>query len=287
MTCFLITTDHLETHVWFRDEDDFKVGMNYVASVSFSLGICVLAFILMSNHVHFILACSEDEAARFITEFKRVYSRYLNTKYGTQELLRRNDIDIRLLPPGTESIERAIAYVQMNCVAANICSHPAEYPWGTGRTFFQVEAPKGQLLGTMSARSRFKCLHSKVELPSGWMLTDGYICPRSYVKVDIVEELFRTPKRMNYFLRNSSKARLAMASWADTNLPSFQDRVIIAGIPDLCHSLFGKWAIMDLNEEERKEIVSQIKRRFSADVAQIARTTGISYQEVARLLESF
>ncbi len=286
MTCFLITTSHLETHVWFRDEEDFKAGMNYVASVSFSLGICVLAFILMSNHVHFVLACSEDEAVRFITEFKRVYSRYLNVKYGTQELLRRNDVDIRFLSPEAESIERAIAYVQMNSVAANICTHPSEYPWGTGRTFFQVEAPKGRPLGSMTARSRIKCLHSKVRLPSDWILADGYICPRSYVGVKFVEGLFRTPKRMSFFLQNSSKARQVLAR-TDTNLPSFQDKVILAGIPDLCRSLFGKWTIIDLCEEERKVVVDQIKRRFSADVAQIARVTGLSYQEVVRLLESF
>ena len=62
MTFFLITTDHLEDRLWFRDDEDFKTGMNYAATVAFLLGVNVLAFILMSNHVHFVLACSEAEA---------------------------------------------------------------------------------------------------------------------------------------------------------------------------------------------------------------------------------
>ena len=28
---FLVTTDHLEDRLWFRDDEDFRVAMNYVA----------------------------------------------------------------------------------------------------------------------------------------------------------------------------------------------------------------------------------------------------------------
>ena len=52
---WLVTTEHLKEGVWFRDEEDYKVGMNYVAVLSFILGVTVLSFSLMSNHVHFVL----------------------------------------------------------------------------------------------------------------------------------------------------------------------------------------------------------------------------------------
>ena len=50
------------------DDEDFKTGMNYAATVAFLVGVNVLAFILMSNHVHFVLACSGEKARAFITE---------------------------------------------------------------------------------------------------------------------------------------------------------------------------------------------------------------------------
>ena len=62
----LVTTDHLSESIWFRDEQDFKVGMNYIAIISLATGINVLAFILMSNHVHLVLQCSKEEADAFI-----------------------------------------------------------------------------------------------------------------------------------------------------------------------------------------------------------------------------
>ena len=287
MTFFLITTDHLETRLWFLDDDDFKTGMNYVATVAFLLGVQVIAFILMSNHVHFVLECTREQAVRFITEFKRLYSRYMNQKQGTKELLRGNGVDIQELRLGDESLERAVAYVQMNCVAANICLEPAAYPWGTGGTFFQVSAKRGQRLGDLSARKKNKLLHSKMTLPAGWMLgDDGYILPESYVPVRFVESLFRTPRRMQFFLQNSSKAKRVLDR-IEKDLPAFRDQVILAAIPDLCHSLFQKRNIEDLDIPQKTELARQIRYRFSADIHQIARVSGMPYQQIASLLESF
>ena len=86
--CYLVSTDHLEDQIWFRDDADFKVGMNYVALIAAMMGIRILAFVLMSNHVHFVLEGTREEALAFITEFKRRYSKYVQRKYGIRELLR-------------------------------------------------------------------------------------------------------------------------------------------------------------------------------------------------------
>ena len=92
---FLVTTDHLKEHLWFRDEDDFRVAMNYVAIVAFITGCTVLSFILMSHHVHFVLMCRRKDAETFINKFKRLYAAYYQKKYGVCELLRRNGVDIK------------------------------------------------------------------------------------------------------------------------------------------------------------------------------------------------
>ena len=73
MKIILISSEHLETALWFRDEEDFVVGMNYVAVLSVVTGINILAFILMSNHVHFVLECTLEEAKLFFDRLKRLY----------------------------------------------------------------------------------------------------------------------------------------------------------------------------------------------------------------------
>lgn len=284
---YLVTTDHLTDRIWFRDDTDFKVGMNYVAIVSLVTGVKVLAFILMSNHVHFVLQCSEKDAHSFIEEFKRRYGMHLNRRYSVKDFLRHNKVDVQELCHEDESLERGLAYVIMNSVAANICLNAADYPWGTANIYFRATRPKGQKLECMSERARFRVLHSREKLPD-WLLLgeDGFILPDSYVPVKFVESVFRTPKRMNYFLMNSSKAKRRLGD-RDRILPSFKDQVIAAAIPDICKSLFNKYSPKELELKELAILIPEVRWRFSSDLNQIARVLGIQYPEVVRIIEGF
>lgn len=284
--CYLITTAHLEDRLWFLDEEDFRTGMNFVAIQAAHSRVTVLAFILMSNHLHFILYGEWKDVLAFINGLKARYSKYLHNKYGQKEFLRRNGVDIREVSAEDESLERAIAYVQMNCVAANICSHPTQYPWGTGNVFFNPARSTGKPLGNLSKRSCIKLLHSEADLPKpNWLVGEaGYILPESYVNVRYVESLFRSPKRMNYFLTNSSKARQRIET-SEESLPAFRDQTILGVLPDLYRSLFQKQRFEDLSPEQQVEALRQIRFRFCANVNQIARVTGLSYEAAAKLLD--
>ena len=283
---WLVTTNHLEDGLWFPEESDFIAGMNLVAALVADLPVFVLAFILMSNHVHFVLLATRSDAEHFINEYKRRHSKYLNQKYKIEKLLKDNGVDIRPIPFGDEAPERAIAYVQMNSVAANICIHSTQYPWGSGNVFFNPSQDKGIRLDSLSGRSRIRILHSKTSMPGYWLLGEGgYILPVSYVKIDYVENLFRTAKRMDYFLRTSSKARLRLESQKEA-LPSFRDQLVLAALSDLCRTLFQKQSFVELTEFQKSEILRQLRFRFSSNVHQMARVTGLAYDVVARLLDA-
>ena len=284
---YLVTTDHLKVGLWFRDERDFSAGMNFVAIQAFESKVTVLAFILMSNHLHFVVQGRWVDVKAFIDGIKCHYSRYLNHKYGTCEFLRRNKVKIDEVSTLDEGLEKAIAYTQMNCVAANICSHPSQYPWGTCPLFFNASKRSGRQLGTLSKRARIRLFHCcDVDLPYDWLVSDeGYILPESYVNVDFVERLYRTPRRMNYFLMNSSKAKRKIEKSED-HTPAFRDQVILAALPDLYRSLFDKQRFDELTPAEKTEALRQIQFRFCSNVHQIARVTGLTYEEAARRLDS-
>jgi len=284
---YLLTTDHLEEGLWFREKEDFIVAMNFVGIQAADFKqVFVLAFILMSNHVHFVLKGRREDVLAFVNQFKHRYSIYYRNKYGVKEFLRRNRVDVKEIPYDDDAVEKAIAYVLMNCVAANICSHPSQYPWGTGSVYFNSAEGSGRSIGPMSGRECKRLFHSHFnQLPKEWMVSeDGYILPQNYVDVKAVEALFRSPKRMNYFLVNSSKAKRRL-ELADANLPAFRDQTILFSLPDLCRSLFNKNSFCELQEGEQCELVRQIRFRFSADANQIGRVCGITYADAARLLD--
>ncbi len=284
MEFWFVTTDHLTKKIWFRDEEDFKMGMNLVAVLAVALDVDVLSFILMSNHVHFVLCCSEAKAHQFIKEFKKRHSQYMNKKYGVKELLRRVHVQIDPVSGADESLEWVIAYTNMNSVAAGICLAPTGYPWGTGDTFFKAKPAKGRRIGTYSDRARVALLHSTQPMPPHLLVgDDGYILPDSYVDVEKVQNLYHTPKRMNYFLVNSSKAKRRLD--AKDNAPNFRDQVILPAIGDLCQSLFQKSSLEALTQNELAELLKQLRYRFSSHANQLARVTGIPYQKVVDLLD--
>ena len=282
---YLITTEHLEDQVLFRDDEDFAVGMNIVAVLQYVLGIDVLAFILMSNHTHFVVQCSRDKAQLFIDRFKKQYSFYFQRKYGEPKLLKKTDEVFQQLDPYEESIERAIAYVHMNSVVANICARPEDYIWGSGNCFFKMVSCAGKELGSFSRRKKKAMLHSHFMLPSKYIVCDrGYILPESYINVSFVETLFRKPSRMNYFLNNTRKAKVRVER-GDVAMPTFKDQFIIAAIPYLCRTLFQTEDTTKLDTSQQQELLRQLKFRFSAGVKQLNRVTGISVTSITTLLE--
>ena len=284
---YLVTTEHLKEGLWFRDESDFRAGMNFVAIQAYQSKVTVLAFILMSNHLHFVVEGRWADVKAFIDGIKSRYSKYLNHKYGTAEFLRRNKVTSEEISTLNEGLEKAIAYTQMNSVAANICSHPSQYPWGTGPVFFNATKRSGKPLGSLSKRARIRLLHCcKADFPADWLVSeDGYILPESYVAVGFVERCYQRASRMNYFLVNSSKAKRKIENGDDRH-PAFRDQVILAALPDLYRSLFGKQSFEELTTEEQTESLRQIQRRFCSNVHQIARVTGLTYEAAARMMDS-
>lgn len=286
MRFYLVTTDHLTDRLLFRDDEDFKAGMNFTPVIALALNVLVVAFILMSNHVHYVIGCRRrSEALAFITQFKDLYGRYFCKKYKVKNFLRRLNVDISELEEGDGGLENGVAYVLMNSVAAKICISASDYPWGSGNCYFNQNSIRGARIDTMSRRTRIKLMHSKKEVKPGWIITDdGYIEPRSYVAVKTVEAVYRTPGQMRHALYNSSKAKARMETSA--GMPAFRDQIILESLKDLCNNLFGKKQIEVLTQEEQSELLKQIKWRFSADIKQICRVTGIPQEKAVTMLDS-
>jgi DNA-directed RNA polymerase specialized sigma24 family protein len=73
---------------------------------------------------------------------------------------------------------------------------------------------------------------------------------------------------------------------SDESMPAFRDQIILAAMPDLYRSLFQKQRFEELSPSEQAESLRQIRFRFCSNVHQIARVTGLSYEEAARMLDS-
>ena len=79
--CWHFTTDGNDVDVIFRNDQDFRAGMNRIYVVLQDFDIVILAFCLMDTHVHFILYGDFDACNRFIHEYIRRTSMYISSQY--------------------------------------------------------------------------------------------------------------------------------------------------------------------------------------------------------------
>ena len=69
-------------------------------------------------------------------------------------------------------------------------------------------------------------------------------------------------------------------------MPSFRDQIILSALPDLCRTLYGKKEFSELEEGQKTEVLRQLRYRFSSNVHQLARVTGMSYEAAAKMLDT-
>ena len=98
MNYYHLCTEGLGETVMFRDNEDYVTGINYLAVCQIALNqiapnqitpnqitpkkIEIIAFCLMSNHLHIVAKGENAILKKFIISFKRRYSMWLARKYN-------------------------------------------------------------------------------------------------------------------------------------------------------------------------------------------------------------
>lgn len=282
MGYFHVYTKGLEEALVFRDREDFVAGMNLVAVVCFSVNVRLLAFVLMSNHVHFVVKGSRAEAERFITLYKNLMSRYLRGRYGCAAFLRRVETSVMPVECENDGLKRLIAYVLNNPVKAGIMCVPQGYEWSSARCYFNSmdNTLDTRMVGEFGVDEARALFHSKKKLPADWRVcSSGYVTPESYIDVGEVEKCFGTCRSFEYFLSSSLSVRKSISE----NV-TFSDAVLEAAMGELLDKKYGVSEVGDLDGFLRSHLVRDLKSRFGAPTQQLARVVGMSLKEVLRCL---
>ena len=283
MEYYFSTSRKLANALLFQDDEDFSVAMNYIAVVADGSECSVLGFVLMSNHFHFVFAGEEEQVQLFLVDFKRIYSRHYQLKYGPQHILRHVSVLTKEVFPEDEGLEKVLAYVLQNPVMGNISGDIYGYRWSSACCLFREEMPPGIHSSTLSWRECSRKLRTRKHVQKDLIINEyGYVWPQCYVPVEFVNRLFRSPKRLNYFLAMSRKAK-ARAEVGNTNRVMFNDSVVTRALPDMLRTKFGKESLKELSHNEMVELAQELKYRFNASPKQIARIIGLSLEFAERI----
>lgn len=133
-----VCTDGNQLPWMFRDDEDFRNGINRLAICSLALKLSVICFILMDNHVHFIFYGTLAQCKEFTCRYKSAISRWIADKYGINGYLSNLSTEIISID-SEEALMETVAYIDRNAIMAGYKYLPCDYPWGSAKYMFRED----------------------------------------------------------------------------------------------------------------------------------------------------
>ena len=293
--CWHFYTDGSAVDVMFYDIEDFKYGMNSVYIVLQKYGIIILAFVLMDNHIHFVLYGDFDACKRFMHDYVKRLSQRIGIRHGDRNKLDNINIGYQQVDTD-EYLKTVICYVVKNPSAGGVPFMGWYYPWSSGPLYFVpdkswtipawadgTQSNCFQDVGSLTVKGRAKVLGTNLPVEDSIKMIDGMIFPGEYVAVDIVHRIFKTCKSYNYFMCRTREDDVDSRGGIISNL-SIPIQELRQHRTEICKEMFGKNAMNTLTTQQRIALARAMRRKFNSSPKQIAKACGLIYDEVKNLI---
>ena len=135
-----VTTRGNERKALFRDDRDREDFLSSISRYRDRFGFRLLAFCLMTNHVHLAIRTGEAPLSRIMAGLQSTYAQRFNRRYARVGHLFQGRYKSFLVQEDRHLIA-LIRYVHLNPVRARIVRHASEYPWSSDRYFRDGRGP--------------------------------------------------------------------------------------------------------------------------------------------------
>lgn len=298
------------SEVMFRNHEDYVRGINDLIIASDKTGTTILAYVLMSNHVHCCIQTQRDpqELHRI---FKTSYGRYFSAKYGRKGNI--GDLDVKIVSiEGYQHCLTAISYCLRNPLHHGVTDSPINYPYSSVAAYFRDSMGLGPFPKTKSHCPR-RLAPANVARPDGLRFDpDGRASLDTSVDYRQVEMLFKTPNEFiyNMMIRKSGKKWRDDQSDDNTGQPvtlemlesdyflvqemekheRFNFKVTEISDCSICNIIDNELipksdlkSVYFLSIEQQLSIGHYLHSKYSCSIAQIARCLAVSDDSFFRL----
>lgn len=229
----------------FHEDADREKFVKALTSACEKYGILLLTYALMDNHVHMILLGDIKKFQHVFESLGATYARSFNVKYGRTGKF----FDTRYYNGCINSAKQFLhtaAYIFNNPVEAGMADSPKSYCW-----------------------SNFSEIRKRTANPEALQAIDELVNVSYLIAFTMMMAKRKTPSKLAQFLEMMTRKRVL-----DKDVRTAALEAMKSG--DICR-------ISKLEETERRKIVSKLWD-MGANIAQIARVTGISRYSVEKSL---
>lgn len=275
-----LNTKPLENAIFYEDEEDWKVALNFAGIISKEMHIDILAYALMSNHFHFIIRGEKVDALEFFHRLKKRLAYYLARK-GRSGVLDPAEPQADPIMD-LNQFRNEVAYVIRNPYVVIVDVNPLAYPWCSGYLYFNPFLPFMESKAADGLTYREKRVinrSSDANLDSSFRVRDEMIVPESYVDYKLVERLFPNARKFTWWVFRNVEAQLEVALSLNEH-PNLSDDELFKVTMQICDDHFSKQGTKDLTEREQMELAITLKNKWHASNAQVARLSGLDINKV-------
>ena len=269
-----VCTDGNQLSWMFKDDEDFRNGINRLAICSFDLNLSVFCYILMDNHVHIIVYGTLSQCKEFILRYKAAISKWIAVKYGINGYL--SDLSTEIIPiESEEALMETVAYIDRNSIVAGYRCLPCDYPWGSAKYMFRDSdsyVSKSTLTKGISDIEVVECrslIRSRKQIPSHWEIDQyGMIMPYCFLSLDALNKLFHSPLKYLYFLSKKLEGKIDMQQGIKSFIPDKEMRAITR---NLAKELFATEDVRNLNFESKIILARKLRYQYASTPKQVSR----------------
>ena len=271
-----ICTDGNAIPWMFQDDEDFIAGINRIALCILKNYVEIIAFILMDNHVHFVLYGTALQCKKFINSYKMLTGKWIHNKYGLKDYLRLLPAEMISISD-EETLLNTLAYIDRNSIVAGYRYMPSEYPWGSARYMFRDKEHEYQQesdfkpLAQLPLSKQRSLLKTRAKVPGEWYVDSrGMISPSSFMDFSRIEHIFRTSTRYSYFLAKKLEGQVEMQLTKSRKvfIPDKELRQIVRKI---AHETYRTEDVRSLDVKSRLAIARRLRYDYASTLKQISR----------------
>jgi REP element-mobilizing transposase RayT len=114
----------------FLEHEDYELYLRFLRDYKDRFQFFLYAYILMPNHLHFLIEVNESPLSRLMQSLQFRYSRNFNIKYRKWGHLFQGRYKA-ILCQKDSYFQELSAYIHLNAVRAGLVKDPREYPWSS------------------------------------------------------------------------------------------------------------------------------------------------------------
>ncbi len=190
-------------HICFTSKDevlcrcprDFEIMISRIGHASFQNDTQVLAYAVMSNHVHLVVQTANP--SKFVKTLRSSYNQTFNYLYKRQGSL-GDPGSFKLTLKGHQHTIDALTYVLQNPVHHKIVENPYDYPYSSMGLYYHSNCP-AFFNEADSIHLCKRLVNKNLKLPDVVKYgKSGIVLPTSFVEMRMVENFYGTYNAFQY-----------------------------------------------------------------------------------------